>query len=51
MPIPISPFEKRPMVERALFIINQLGLVSVNKGMESDKKNVLHWVLRDVVYH
>ena len=50
MPIPISPFEKRLMVERALFIINQLGLVSVNKGMESDKK-VLHWVLRDVVYH
>ena len=37
-----SPFAKRPMVKRALFIRNQLGIVSVTESVESDKK-VLHW--------
>ena len=32
------------MVKRALFTRNQLGLVSVYKCVESDKK-VLHWFL------
>ena len=46
-PIPKSPFTKspfaeRPMLKRALFIGNQLGLVSVYTSVESDKK-VLYW--------
>ena len=46
-PIPKSPFTKspfaeRPMLKRALFIGNQLGLVSVYMSVESDKK-VLDW--------
>ena len=46
-PIPKSPFTKspfaeRPMLKRALFIGNQLGLVSVYTSVESDKK-VLDW--------
>ena len=46
-PIPKSPFTKspfaeRPMLKRALFIGNQLGLVSLYTSVESDKK-VLDW--------
>ena len=33
-----SPFAKRPTLKRALFIGNQLGLVSVYTSVESDKK-------------
>ena len=40
--IPKSPFAKRLMVKMALYIGNQLGLVSVYKSVESDKK-VLNW--------
>ena len=35
-PIPKSPFAKRPMLKRALFIGNQLGLVSAYTSVESD---------------
>ena len=37
-----SPFAKRPLLKRALFIGNQSGLVSVYTSVESDKK-VLDW--------
>ena len=33
-----SPFAKRLMIKRVLFIRNQLGLVFVYKSVESDKK-------------
>ena len=46
-PIPKSPFTRSPfakklMLKRALFIGNQLGLVSVYMSVESDKKS-LDW--------
>ena len=41
-PFTKSPFAERPMLKRALFIGNQLGLVSVYMSVESDKK-VLDW--------
>ena len=41
-PFTKSPFVERPMLKRALFIGNQLGLVSVYTSVESDKK-VLDW--------
>ena len=37
-PFTRSPFTKRPMLKRALFIGNQLGLVSVYTSVKSDKK-------------
>ena len=36
-----SPFERRPMVKRVLFIRNQVGLVSVYRNVESDWTLVL----------
>ena len=45
-----SPFAERPMLKRALFIGNQLGLVSVYTSVESDKKS-FGLVLSDVIYH
>ena len=41
-PFAKSPFAGRPMVKRALFSGNQLGLLSVYKSVEIDKK-VLDW--------
>ena len=41
-PFAKSPFAIRPMLKRALFIGNQLGVVSVYMSVESDKK-VLDW--------
>ena len=49
-PFKRSPFTKRPMLKRALFIGNQLGLVSVYTSVESDKK-MFGLVLSDVIYH
>ena len=54
-PIPKSPFTKspfteRPLLKRALFIGNQLDLVSVYTSVESDKKS-FGLVLSDVIYH
>ena len=37
-PFTKSPFAKRPPLKRALFIGNQLGVVSVYTSVESDKK-------------
>ena len=37
-PFTKSPFAERPMLKRALFIGNQLGLVSVYTSVENDKK-------------
>ena len=43
-----SPFVKRPMAKRALFIRHQLCLVSVYKSVESDKKK---YCIRFKRYH
>ena len=39
LPFEKSPFAKSLMVKRVLFIGNQLGLLSVYKSVESDKKS------------
>ena len=40
--ITVHKVAERPMLKRALFIGNQIGLVSVYTSVESDKK-VLDW--------
>ena len=49
-PFAKSPFAERPMVKRALFIGNQLGLLSVYRSVEIDKKK-FGLVLSDFIYH
>ena len=45
---------KRPMVGRALFIINELGLVSVYESVESDKNGfdwfyMMSYIIRQIL--
>ena len=50
LPFAKSPFAETLMVKRALFNGNQIGLLSVYRSVEIDKKS-FGLVLSDVIYH